>query len=170
MKNAQERLPQTDCITEVKKTICSICNVFSHCGIDAHIQNGVVVKVEGTKEHPHSAGTLCSKGAASRQYIYHKDRIRTPLRRTGSRGSGEFVPISWDDAFDEIAERLHTLKKEVGPESVAFFTGHPKWMRPFLKRLAHSFGSPNFCTESSTCFFPRELPTDAPTAASAARI
>jgi hypothetical protein len=56
--------PSLDNGIVVKKTICSICNVFSHCGIDAHIKNGIVVKVEGTKEHPHSGGTLCSKGAA----------------------------------------------------------------------------------------------------------
>ncbi|MBP1733600.1 MAG: putative molybdopterin oxidoreductase, partial [Deltaproteobacteria bacterium] len=54
---------------EVRKTICDICNPHSHCGIDAYVQDGVVIKVEGTKENPHSEGTLCSKGNASRQYI-----------------------------------------------------------------------------------------------------
>jgi Fe-S-cluster-containing dehydrogenase component len=44
---------------EVRKTICSICNPVSHCGIDAYIQNETIIKVEGTKENPHSAGTLC---------------------------------------------------------------------------------------------------------------
>jgi anaerobic selenocysteine-containing dehydrogenase len=137
---------------EVRKTICDICNPFTHCGIDAHVMDGVVVKIEGTKEHPHSRGTLCAKGSAGRQYIYHQDRIRTPLRRRGARGSGDFVPISWEEALDTIAEALLKIKSETGPESVIFFAGYSKWMRPFLKRLAHSFGSPNFCTESSTCF------------------
>ncbi len=137
---------------EVRKTICDICNPFTHCGIDAHVKNGVVVKVEGSKEHPRSQGILCAKGAANRQYIYHADRIRTPLLRKGERGSGDFVPISWDEALDTIADRLLKIKKESGPESVVFFVGYSKWMRPFLKRLAHSFGSPNYCTESSTCY------------------
>ncbi|MBW2610012.1 MAG: molybdopterin-dependent oxidoreductase [Deltaproteobacteria bacterium] len=136
---------------EVKKTICSICNPLSHCGIDAYVKDGVVIKVEGTKENPHNAGTLCSKGASSRQYIYHQDRIRTPLLKKGDRGSGEFEPISWDDALDLIAERFIKLKEESGPESVVFFAGYSKWMRPFLKRLAHSYGSPNYTTESSLC-------------------
>ncbi len=137
---------------EIKKTICSICNPFSHCGIDAYVKDGVVVKVEGSKENPNSGGTLCSKGNANRQYIYHKDRIRTPLIRKGERTSGDYAPISWEEALELIASRFLTIKEESGPESVVFYAGYPKWMRPFLKRLAHSFGSPNYCTESSTCF------------------
>jgi anaerobic selenocysteine-containing dehydrogenase len=136
---------------EVRKTLCDICNPHSHCGIDAYVKDGVVVRVEGSKNHPHSEGTLCSKGSASRQYIYHKDRIRTPLMRRGERGSDDFEPVSWDEALDSIADMLLRIKVETGPESVVFFAGYTKWMRPFLKRMAHSFGSPNYCTESSTC-------------------
>ena len=153
------KVPGAETGIEVRKTICSICNPLSHCGIDAYVKDGVVVKVEGSKENPHSAGTLCSKGNANRQYIYHKDRIRTPLIRKGPSGgtpdnpaSGEYVSISWEEALDLIASRLLKIKEESGPESVVFYAGYPKWMRPFLKRLAHSFGSPNYCTESSTCF------------------
>ncbi len=155
----QGKVPGAETGIEVRKTICSICNPLSHCGIDAYVKDGVVVKVEGTKENPHSGGTLCSKGNANRQYIYHKDRIHTPLVRKGPpRGTpgysatGEYLPISWEEALDLIASRLLKIKEESGPESVVFYAGYPKWMRPFLKRLAHSFGSPNYCTESSTCF------------------
>ncbi|MBW1799344.1 MAG: molybdopterin-dependent oxidoreductase [Deltaproteobacteria bacterium] len=144
---------------EIKKTICAICNPHTHCGIDAHVRDGRVIKVEGSKAHPHSEGTLCSKGSASRQYIYHKDRIHTPLMRKGNRGSGEFVPITWDEAMDRISHRLLKLKKEHGPESVIFFAGFTKWFRPFLKRLAYSFGSPNYASESSTCHNAAKLAT-----------
>ena len=137
---------------EIRQTICAICNPFSHCGVDAYVKDGVIIKVEGTKSHPHSEGTLCSKGAANREYIYNKDRLRTPLLRKGERGSDEFEPISWDEALDRIEDRLQKIKHESGPESVAFYVGYTKWMRPFVKRLAHSFGSPNYCTESSTCY------------------
>lgn len=145
------KIPDETSGIEVRKTICSICNPLSHCGIDAYVKDGVIIKVEGTKENPHNAGTLCAKGAANRQYIYHPDRIRTPLIKRGNRDSGEFEPISWEEALDLIADRLLRIKDESGPESVAFYAGYPKWMRPFLKRLAHSFGSPNYCSESSTC-------------------
>jgi anaerobic selenocysteine-containing dehydrogenase len=137
---------------EIRHTICAICNPFSLCGIDAYVKDGVIIKVEGTKSNPHSEGVLCPKGAASREYIYHKERIRTPLLRKGDKGSDDFEPISWDQALDTIEDRLQEIKKESGPESVAFYVGYTKWMRPFVKRLAHSFGSPNYCTESGTCY------------------
>ena len=145
------KIPVKESGIEIRKTICSICNPLSHCGIDAYVKDGVVIKVEGTRENLHNEGTLCSKGAASRQYIYHADRIKTPLIKRGGRNSGEFEAISWEEALDIVAERLLRIKEESGPESVAFYAGYPKWMRPFLKRLAHSFGSPNYCSESSTC-------------------
>lgn len=135
----------------VKKSICSICNPRSHCGIDVYLKDGKIIKVEGTKEHPANEGTLCAKGAATRQYVYHEDRIKTPLMRTGPKGSGNFVPVSWDQALDFMAERLNQLKEKHGPESIVFYAGYPKWMRPFLHRLAHAFGSPNYCSESSLC-------------------
>jgi len=148
---AEIKLPGKDTGIEIRQTICSICSPRSHCGIDAYVKDGVVIKVEGTKENPNNAGTLCSKGAASRQYIYHEDRIQKPLLRKGDRGSGQFESISWEDALDTIATRLLDIKKEFGPEAVVFYAGYSKWMRPFLKRLAHSFGSPNYLTESSVC-------------------
>jgi anaerobic selenocysteine-containing dehydrogenase len=138
---------------EIKKTICSICNPLTHCGIDAYVRDGKVIKVEGSLSNPHNEGTLCCKGAASRQYIYHPDRIKTPLRKKGGGKSGLYEAIDWDCALDEIAESLNKIKAESGPEGVVFFSGFSKWMRPFLQRLAHLFGTPNYCSESSTCFF-----------------
>ncbi len=146
------KVPTKESGIEIKKTICSICNPHSHCGIDAYVKDGVMIKVEGSMENANSGGTLCSKGSASRQYVYHKDRIRTPLLRTGKRGAGKFEAISWDEALDRISDKLLGIKSEYGPEQTAFFVGYPKWMRPFVQRLAHSYGTPNFATESSTCF------------------
>jgi anaerobic selenocysteine-containing dehydrogenase len=150
-KTPGSKVPAEGSNIEVRHTICSICNPNSHCGIDAYVRDGTIIKIEGTKSNPHSAGTLCSKGAASRQYIYNRNRLRTPLLRKGKKGSAEFVPVSWDEALDRIAQRLLEIKKKFGPETVVFYVGYPKWPRPFVKRLAHSFGSPNFGTESSTC-------------------
>jgi len=125
---------------------------MTQCGLDLSVKGGKIIKVEGTQENPHNQGTLCSKGAALRQYVYHKDRIRTPLQRVGPRNSGRFKPISWDEALEAIAVHLNHAKGTFGPESVIFYAGYTKWMRPFLHRLAHAFGSPNYLTESSTCF------------------
>jgi len=132
----------------VKKTLCALCDC--RCGVDAYVKDDLLLKVEGSKSNPINKGKLCAKGQASRPWIYSPERVRTPLLRTGEPGSGEFTPISWDDALGRISARLLKIREESGPESVAFFAGFPKVMRPFLKRLAHTFGSPNYCTESSS--------------------
>ncbi|MGI9862386.1 molybdopterin-dependent oxidoreductase [Moorella naiadis] len=151
MDKSLGKIPGPETGIEVKKSICCICDPLTQCGLDVYLKDGRIIKVEGTKENPHNAGTLCSKGAATRQYVYHKDRLRTPLRRTGPRGSGEFSPISWDEALDYITDKLNKIKKESGPEAVVFYAGYSKWMRPYLQRLAHAFGSPNYASESSVC-------------------
>ncbi len=135
----------------ILKTICSICNPHSHCGIDAHVEHGELIEVEGMPEHPANQGTLCSKGAASLQYVYAKNRLKYPMVQRGERGSKKWERISWEEAFSVIASRLTEIRNQHGAESVVFFAGYPKWYRTFLQRLAIGFGSPNFCTESSTC-------------------
>jgi len=145
------KIPGPETGIEVRKSICTICDPSALCGLDLYVKDGKIIKVEGSKDHPYSLGTLCPKGAANRQYIYNEDRLKAPLKRTGPRGSGKFEPIPWDEALDTIAAKLNEIKKENGPESVAFFSGYTKYFRPYLKRLAHSFGSPNYLTESSTC-------------------
>ena len=135
----------------ILKTFCSICNPHTHCGIDAHVEKGELVSVEGMPEHPANQGTLCSKGAASVQFVYAKNRLKYPMVQRGKRGSKNWERISWEEALSIVGNRLNEIRKQHGPESVVFFAGYPKWYRPFLQRLAIAFGSPNFCTESSTC-------------------
>ena len=138
--------------TTIHKTFCGICSSgTTHCGINATVQNGTLVNVEGMKEHPANEGTLCVKGASSRQYVYNSKRLMHPMKRVGERGSGQWKRISWDEALETIADRIQQIKTKDGPESVIFFCGYVKWLRPYLQRLAHLFGSPNFNTESSLC-------------------
>ena len=132
---------------EVKRAVCDICN--AGCWADAYVKNGVVVKVEGCKAPGFGSGYLCAKGHASRQYIYHEDRLTVPLRRSGARGGGKFVPVSWEEALSETAERLDGIRKLYGGDSVAFYSGAGGWHQVFLERFAHSFGSVNFGSEGS---------------------
>jgi anaerobic selenocysteine-containing dehydrogenase len=136
---------------EIHKSSCCICNAGSHCGMDVYVRDGRIVKAEGDSGNPHTKGHLCPRGAGIRQYVYSPDRILTPLKRTGERGKGKFRPVSWEEAYAEIAARLNAVKAESGPESVAFFSGFSKWYRPVLKRLARSFGSPNYMSEGNVC-------------------
>lgn len=120
--------------------------------MDVYVKDGKAVSVEGRKDSPTQSGGLCAKGAASRQYLYNKERILYPMKRAGKKGSGKFERISWEEAYQMIADNLLRIRKEYGAKSVLFYAGYPKWYRPALLRLSNAFGSPNFCTESSTCF------------------
>ena len=147
----QAKIPCEETGIEIRRTICDICTPGPQCGIDAYIKDGKVIKVEGTDGFPSNNGVLCTKGAASRQYIYRQDRLKSPMKRMGKRGEGKFEPISWDEAIALCARELNKVKQTYGAESVAFLCGYTKWFRPWLHRLAYSFGSPNYITESSTC-------------------
>lgn len=151
-RKLRAKIPGADTGIEVRHSICDICSPGMHCGLDCYVKDGKVIKIEGQDGHPVNDGKLCTKGLANRQYLYRKDRIMTPLRRVGERGEGRFEEISWEEAYREIADQLNRIKGEYGPESVAFFSGFSKWYRPMLRRFAYSFGSPNYGSESSSCY------------------
>ena len=69
------------------------------------------MSVEGSRDLPGQSGGLCSKGAASRQYVYNKDRILYPMKRIGKKGSGEFERISWDEAVSYT--HLDVYKRQI---------------------------------------------------------
>lgn len=145
------KIPGNETGIEVKQTVCGVCCSFFYCGMDVYIKDDKIIKVEGTKDHKLNKGLLCTKGLASKEYVYSERRIKTPLRRVGERGEGKFESITWDEAYKEIANRLKSTKEKHGPEAVSFYSGCEKWYRTFLRRLAYSFGSPNYGSESSTC-------------------
>lgn len=135
----------------IKHSICDICTPAIHCGLDLNIEDGKIISVRGTPDFPGSKGKLCVKGLATAEYVYRQDRIKTPMRRIGPRGSDQFESITWEEALDEVAKQMLKAKAEAGPESVLFMVGYEKWMRTWLHRFSISFGSPNYITESSTC-------------------
>ena len=136
--------------TKIVKTTCSTCGPC--CEVDAYVKDGKLVCVEGARNTPMQSGGLCAKGVAAVQYVYNKERILYPMKRAGRKGEGRFERISWDEAYDMIADNLLRVRSEYGAKSAVFYAGYAKWYRPALLRLANAYGSPNFCTESSTCF------------------
>ena len=150
-KLIRAKIPSPESGIEIRHSICDICTPGLQCGVDLYVKDGVMVKLEGTEGFPGSNGKLCAKGAAGRQYQYSERRLKQPLKRVGERGSGEFAPISWDEALDICAKEFLRIRDEYGPEAVAWVCGYSKWLRPWLHRLTHSFGSLNFITESSSC-------------------
>lgn len=150
-RKIKAKIPGEDTGIEVKRSLCAICSPGHHCGVDCYVKDGTIIRVEGTQDHPYNHGKLCTKGSSLRNYVYREDRIKTPLKRVGERGEGKFEPISWDEAYEIIAENLLKVRTQYGPSSAAFFSGYCKWYRPILHRMAHVFGSVNFATDDSTC-------------------
>jgi anaerobic selenocysteine-containing dehydrogenase/Fe-S-cluster-containing dehydrogenase component len=133
-----------------KYSHCVMCNHTPRCGIKALVNDGKILHLERREEYGNE--TLCPMGAASVQDIYAPDRVLYPLRRINPKGErSQWKRISWDEALAEIAERFNAIKERYGAEKVLFMTGDPKEPRSILQRLAYTFGSPNFGTESSTC-------------------
>ncbi len=135
-------------------SFCELC--FWKCGITATVEDGQVVKIDGHPEHPLSRGRLCPRGNGGTGALYDPDRLKTPLIRTGARGSERFREASWEEALNHVAERLQAVRRQYGPESLALFThGHGG---SFFSHLVKALGSPNIAAPSyAQCRGPREV-------------
>ncbi|MBM3643441.1 MAG: molybdopterin oxidoreductase family protein [Alphaproteobacteria bacterium] len=88
------------------------------CSLLAHVEDGKVVRVQGDPDHPFTAGFACAKVNRDAELVHSPERLTTPLRRTGAKGRGEFKPIGWDEALDEIATRWKAIIAEEGPLAI----------------------------------------------------
>lgn len=145
------KIPCEETGIEVKTGICGLCG--GSCLVDVYCKDGKVVKVEGNKELPTAKGSICVKGAALKQALYHPERLLYPMKRVGKRGEGKFERISWDEALTTIAEKLTETKEKYDAKQTLVYCGHPKWFRPQLTEFANEYGTPNIGTESSTCAY-----------------
>ncbi len=89
----------TEKISVARKVVRAACphDCPDTCAMQITVENGVAVKVEGAKDHPFTAGTLCTKVARYLERTYSKDRVLFPRKRVGTKGRGEFERISWDE-------------------------------------------------------------------------
>ena len=103
----------------VVNTVCAH-NCGGRSPLACTVRDGRLVRI-APADHPDVRYQgLCVRCLTLPQWVYAEERIATPLRRTGERGSGEFEPVSWDDALDEIAERCTALIDAHGARSIAF--------------------------------------------------
>ena len=122
------RAQSTELERETVPTACWIGK--QDCGAIAHKVGDRVVKYEGHPDDPRTEGSLCPKGQAQIEQVYSPYRVKAPLRRTNDKGQfGEWEEISWDEAMDEIGDRL-VPKLEDDPRRVVFQVGRkksPQW-------------------------------------------
>ncbi len=124
------------------RSVCMQCPAA--CGIEVERVDGVPVKIRGNPDYPTNRGSLCPKGLAGLQVLYDPDRVKGPLERVGPRGAGRWRPIAWDVAIGRVVERLQSIRKDPGPQAVAFFTGRVQGgMEPLVANFMKAYGSPN---------------------------
>lgn len=97
----------------VVRTTCPYCGVG--CQVDLHIRDGMVYRVDAPFDSPPNYGKLCVKGRFGNDYLWHPDRLRTPLIRR----NGVLEPATWDEALDLVAGRLAAIRAESGPDAIA---------------------------------------------------
>jgi len=132
---------------EIKCTTCYQC--ACRCGIRVHLRDGRVRYIEGNPDHPINRGVLCAKGSAGIMTQYSPARLSTPLRRVGPRGSGEFAPISWDEAIETAVGWLGDIRR-TDPRRLAFFTGRDQ-SQALTGWWASQFGTPNHAAHGGFC-------------------
>ncbi|MGI6071543.1 MAG: molybdopterin-containing oxidoreductase family protein [Lachnospiraceae bacterium] len=134
---------------EKKVSICGLCG--NKCAFEAEVTDGKLTKTGKLACHPVLPTNICVRGAALKQSLHHKNRLHHPMKRVEKDGQVTYERVSWEEAIGAIADRLIKTRDESGAKSTVFFCGHPKGFRRPLAKLAANFGTPNFCTESSTC-------------------
>ncbi|MBI4753955.1 MAG: molybdopterin oxidoreductase family protein [Betaproteobacteria bacterium] len=136
-------------VEEVRKTTCYMC--ACRCGIRVHLRNGEVRYIDGNPDHPLNQGVICAKGSSGIMKQYSPARLTRPLRRKAGaeRGAGEFEPISWEEAFSTLAERLAKIRA-TDPKKFALFTGRDQ-MQALTGLFARQFGTPNYAAHGGFC-------------------
>jgi len=146
---------------DVVDGLCGICP--AGCWVRVTRDGDRIAAVEPQPDHP--LGMICTIGRHSPQVVHDPDRLRTPLRRVGPKGTWEFEPVSWDEAMSTIAQRLTATKAAHGPEATAIYTGRGSFdlamcdlLQPAgvavssASSVLFPFGSPNTLGVGALCY------------------
>ncbi len=129
-------------------SVCGMCTV--RCPIMVEVKNGEIQFLQGNPHIPAMKGSICPRGAAGKALIQDYERLQTPLIRDGRRGEGKWRKVGWDEAMDEVANRLKSVISEHGARSIAFSDrGGP--FRELHQAFMRGLGSPNYTNHDSSC-------------------
>jgi len=143
------------------KGICGICP--AGCWVEVGVRDGQLVDIRQDTGHP--LGMICRRGTHAPEIVHSEHRLKYPMKRVGPKGSHEFTRISWDEAYDLIAENVNRIKAESGPEAVSIYTGRgafelslcdmfqPKGVAvSSASNVLFPFGSPNTMGVGALCY------------------
>lgn len=144
--------------TEPGEWIASTCQgCTAWCPVEFFVQKGRVVKVQGNQLSKANNGFVCPRGHMMIQQAYDPDRIKVPMKRTNpEKGRGidpRFVPITWDEAMDTIADKMMELRKANEPEKLMYMRGRysPTATELLYGTLPKIWGTPNYFSHSAIC-------------------
>jgi formate dehydrogenase major subunit len=132
---------------EVKQNICTHCSVG--CTVKAEVQNGVWVGQEPAWESPINRGTHCAKGASVRELVHGDRRLKYPMKKQ----NGEWVRVSWDQAIEEIGDKLLAVREKHGADS-AYLLGSAKFSNEgayLFRKFAAFWGTNNVDHQARIC-------------------
>ena len=133
--------------------VTSTCghNCGGRCVVNAHVSDGRIVHIstDARRWNPdHPPLPACARGVGQIERTYHPDRLKYPMRRTGSRGSGQYERIGWDEALDTVAREMVRIRSRYGNEAIldASRTGSQSMLhgRVAAQRFLYMFGG---CTD-----------------------
>ncbi|MDE1971566.1 MAG: molybdopterin oxidoreductase family protein [Hyphomicrobiales bacterium] len=114
----------------------------STCALEIEVfADNTIGRVRGAGDNDYTAGVICAKVARYAERVHHPDRLTRPLRRIGAKNSGQFAPVSWDDALDLVAEKFVRAEQAHGSEAVwpYLYAGTMGYvMRDGIHRLRHA--------------------------------
>lgn len=134
------------------KSFCSSC-IFSNCGTEVCVKDGVAVEIRGNVDHPANQGTLCPRGGSQLMSLYNPYRPKAPMKRTNPEKGLDvdpgWVEITWDEAYQIIEEKLGAILAD-DPRKFAYLMGfaaqpHENCM---AKILTDAFGTTNLAVTS----------------------
>jgi anaerobic selenocysteine-containing dehydrogenase len=134
---------------QVFRSVCRMCH--GTCATLVHVRNGRVVKIEGNPEGVTNQGSMCVRGLSTIQHQYNPRRLRYPMKRVGNRGDGQWQRISWDEAYQLLADKLTETWDKYGKQAVALCGGTGRhwqdWYGIFQNAMGIGlrFGMPPLC-------------------------
>ena len=139
---------------EWKPTTCQGCT--SWCSVQVNVQNGRVNRVRGNPNSKVNGKTSCIRSHMGLQQVYDPDRLKVPMKRTnpkkGRNEDPKFVPISWDEALNTIADQIMELRKNNETHKYMLMRGRYSYMRDILyNHMTKVIGSPNNLSHSAIC-------------------
>jgi len=139
---------------EWRPTTCQGCT--SWCSTQVYVVDGRAIKVRGNPHSKVNGTASCPRAHMGLQMVYDPDRVKTPMKRTNpKKGKGEdpgFVPISWDEALDTIADRIMELRDNNETHKYMLMRGRYSYLRDLIyDRMTKIIGSPNNISHSALC-------------------